>query len=147
MTNLRKRPPKLLKTWKSYVQNEIYISSITQIIFYHSNWTKASYIWTEKVVVFWLVILSKLFHVFNWLEKTSDKDSFPEAEKNKSKSVDTSIHWSILGSLCGKHLKKLLNAHRNINSLRNIFEFLVDQIKGKVNLLMVSETKLDESFP
>ena len=30
--------------------------------------------------------------VFNWLEKTSDKDSFPEAEKNKSKSVDTSIH-------------------------------------------------------
>ena len=44
-------------------------------------------------------------------------------------------------------MKKLIIAHLNINSLRNKFEFLVDQIKGKVDLLMVSETKLDESFP
>ena len=43
-------------------------------------------------------------------------------------------------------MKKLIIAHLNINSLRNKFEFLVDQIKGKVDLLMVSETKLDESF-
>ena len=34
-----------------------------------------------------------------------------------------------------------------INSLRNKLELLVDQIKGKIDLLMVSETKLDESFP
>ena len=44
-------------------------------------------------------------------------------------------------------MKKLIIAHLNINSLRNKFEFLVDQIKGKVDLLMVSETKLDENFP
>ena len=44
-------------------------------------------------------------------------------------------------------MKKLIIAHLNINSLRNKFEILVDQIKGKVDLLMVSETQLDESFP
>ena len=27
-------------------------------------------------------------HVFNWLEETSDKDSFSEGEENKSKPVD-----------------------------------------------------------
>ena len=82
-------------------------------------------------------------HVFNWLEETSDKDSFSECEENKLKSVDASINCSILGSLRRKHLKKLIIAHLNINSLRNKFQFLADQIKGKADLLMVSETKLD----
>ena len=46
-----------------------------------------------------------------------------------------------------KHVKKLINAHLNINSLRNKFEFLVEIIRGKVDILMISETKIDESFP
>ena len=41
-----------MKNWKNYVQNEIYILSITQKIFYRSTFTKASYIWTEMVVEF-----------------------------------------------------------------------------------------------
>ena len=35
----------------------------------------------------------------------------------------------------------------NINSFRNKFEFYVDQIKENVDLLMISKTKLGESFP
>ena len=95
-------------------------------------------------------ILSSNFvkgHVFIWPEETGDKDSYSEGEKNKSKSVDASVNCSILGSLRRKHLKKLIIEHPNINSLRNKFEFLVDQIKGKVDVLIVSETKLNESFP
>ena len=38
-------------------------------------------------------------------------------------------------------------AHLNINSLRNKFDSLVDQIKGNIDILVISETKLDESFP
>ena len=34
-----------------------------------------------------------------------------------------------------------------MNSIRNKFDFLAHQIKGNIDLLMVSETKLDESFP
>ena len=44
-------------------------------------------------------------------------------------------------------MKKLIIGHLNINSPRNECEFLVDLIKGKVDLIMVSETQLDESFP
>ena len=39
------------------------------------------------------------------------------------------------------------NCGLNISSLRNKFDSLVDQIKGNVDILVISETKLDESFP
>ena len=80
------------------------------------------------------------------LKKQVTRIPFQKSKKKKSKFVDASINYSILGSLRKKRLKKLIIAHLNINSLRNKFEFLVDQIKGKVDLLMVSETRLDESF-
>ena len=34
-----------------------------------------------------------------------------------------------------------------MNSLGNRFDALVDQIKGNVEILVILETKLDESFP
>ena len=46
-----------------------------------------------------------------------------------------------------KNLNKLIVAHLNINSLRNKFEFLIQQTEGKIDILIISETKLDESFP
>ena len=38
-------------------------------------------------------------------------------------------------------------AHLNINSLRNKFDLLANQITGNVDVLVISETKLDASFP
>ena len=38
-------------------------------------------------------------------------------------------------------------AHLKINSLRIKFDSLVEKIKVNVNILMISETKLDNSFP
>ena len=35
----------------------------------------------------------------------------------------------------------------NVNALRNKFESLTHQIKDDIDILMISETKLDESFP
>ena len=34
-----------------------------------------------------------------------------------------------------------------MNSLRNKFEFLIQQIEGNIDIIMISETKLNESFP
>ena len=45
------------------------------------------------------------------------------------------------------NLNKLIFAHLNINSIRNKFELLSKQIKGNVDVLMISETKIDDSFP
>ena len=46
-----------------------------------------------------------------------------------------------------KNLNRIVLAHLNINSLRNKFDLLADQIKGNVDVLAILETKLDDSFP
>ena len=43
--------------------------------------------------------------------------------------------------------KKIVVAHLNINSIRNKFDFLADIGKDNVDILMISESKLDDSFP
>ena len=44
-------------------------------------------------------------------------------------------------------VNKLIFAHLNINSIRNKSEFLAMQFKGRIDILMILETKIDEIFP
>ena len=44
------------------------------------------------------------------------------------------------------HVNKLIIADLNINYLRNKFEFLVKFISGKVDILMILKTEIDEPF-
>ena len=46
-----------------------------------------------------------------------------------------------------RNIGKIIVARLNINPLRNKFDSLIDQVTGRIDILMVSETKLDESFP
>ena len=41
---------------------------------------------------------------------------------------------------------RTLIGHLNINSLRNKFESLIETITSKVDILLISETKIDSSF-
>ena len=52
-----------------------------------------------------------------------------------------------LSALCKEKLNKLITAHLNVNSLRNKLEFLKEQIQDDIDVLMISETKIDASFP
>ena len=54
---------------------------------------------------------------------------------------------SVLKALSSDNSDKLVFADININSIRNKFEFLSTQVKGNIDVLMVSETKIDNSFP
>ena len=45
------------------------------------------------------------------------------------------------------NLNKFVVAHLNIISMKNKFEALIRNVSGEVDLLMISETKIDESFP
>ena len=49
-------------------------------------------------------------------------------------------------SLRRKNLNRVILAQLNINSIRNNFNLLAEGIKGKVDVLMISETKIDETF-
>ena len=46
-----------------------------------------------------------------------------------------------------RNLNRIVVAHLNINSLRNKFDYLIKKIMGNIDILMISETKLDNSFP
>ena len=46
-----------------------------------------------------------------------------------------------------KNASRLIIGHLNVNSLRNKFEMLEELIKDKIDIFLISETKLDSSFP
>ena len=58
----------------------------------------------------------------------------PEYFRNKLKSLRTS------------NLHRIIIAQVNINSIRNKFEALINGVRGNVDILMISETKIDDSF-
>jgi hypothetical protein len=63
--------------------------------------------------------------------------------ENSSREAD----FSELKSIRAKNVNRLIIAHLNINSIRNKFDLLASNISGNIDILMLSETKLDESFP
>ena len=46
-----------------------------------------------------------------------------------------------------KNMKNVIIGQLNINSLRNKFELLAEVIKGNLDILVITETKLDHTFP
>ena len=63
-----------------------------------------------------------------------------------SKSVNN-VSVRTIKDVCKRNLKCIILGHLNINSIRNQFDLLVDQIKGNIDITVISETKLNESFP
>ena len=46
-----------------------------------------------------------------------------------------------------KNVDKLVFGHLNINSIRNKFDLLANAINRNIDVLLISETKIDSSFP
>ena len=51
-----------------------------------------------------------------------------------------------LKSLRTSNLHRIIIAQINVNSIRNKFEALVNRVRGNVDIVMISETKIDDSF-
>ena len=71
-----------------------------------------------------------------------NEEYIPEAKNHVVYNINAELR-----SLRFKNLNELIIEHLDINSLRNKFELLTHQIKDSIDILMISETKLDESFP
>ena len=67
--------------------------------------------------------------------------------KGSTESSQTGDPKEILKNLRLKNVNRLICAHLNISSLRNKFASLINIIKNSSDILMISETKLDPSFP
>ena len=62
-------------------------------------------------------------------------------------STDKESPQSVLQNLRLKNVDKVIIGHININSVRNKIHLLADIINGRVDILLISETKLDCTFP
>ena len=62
-------------------------------------------------------------------------------------NIDKDSPESILQNLRLKNVDRVIIGHININSIRNKFHLLADIIRGRVDIILISETKLDCTFP
>ena len=67
-----------------------------------------------------------------------------DCESDVSGAVDAK---STLKDMRLKCKNNLMIAHLNINSIRNKFDLLKEVVSDTIDILIVSETKLDGSFP
>ena len=98
--------------------------------------------------------LSKIFHWCfeeNNVEIATVSSTAPQSDEECSKSkasqtANTENTKMDLKALRLKNANKLIIDYLNINSLRNKFEFLTSLIKDNIDILMISETKPDQTF-
>ena len=45
------------------------------------------------------------------------------------------------------NLKNIKLGHLNVNSVRNMFSFIAELVKDNIDVFLISETKIDGSFP
>ena len=93
--------------------------------------------------------ISNIFH-WQYLLHSPNTNEFAGCYKSteyKSKVFGETSETNHLKHIRRSNLNKLIFAHLNINSIRNKFESVVKDISSNVDLLMLSETKIDDSFP
>ena len=71
-----------------------------------------------------------------------------DERKNKlpSESVN-SISVRSIRNVLKRNSQRIILGDLNINPIKNKFDLLDDQIERNVDIMVISETKLDESFP
>ena len=52
-----------------------------------------------------------------------------------------------MNEILKRNPNRIIIAHLNINSIRNKFEILKEVVGNKIDILLISETKLDDTFP
>ena len=86
-------------------------------------------------------------HTYSQLLNTKNCESISaKSILNTNASDEENIENNVLKNLRLKSPNKVIIGHININSLRNKFELLTEMVQDKINLLMISKTKLDSSF-
>ena len=76
----------------------------------------------------------------------SDTDSLAIDETANSDNNDH-VLTKALKDIRRENLNRVIFAQLNINSIRNKFDVLSLEVHGSVDILLITETKIDQSFP
>ena len=84
-------------------------------------------------------------NIYSCLEQSST-DNISFIDENEESSESTSFLNKLKATRIA-NINRGMIGHININSIRNKFEMLSNSIKDNLDILMISETKLDSTFP
>ena len=83
-------------------------------------------------------------------ENEMDHDTTGKSENLLSDPIiidENTYDFRGINDLRNQNLFRVITSHININSIRNKFEPLVSFINNNLDILMISETKIDDTFP
>ena len=83
----------------------------------------------------------------NILSRPVDTDCSTNNETDSQLGNEERDVYTRLKDIRIKNLDRILIGSLNINSIRNKFHMLSDIVAGKIDILLISESKLDNSFP
>ena len=86
------------------------------------------------------------FRFFTNLGYTEKSDKSAINQLNSTNSEE-SLKNDTLNEIRKKNSNRIITALLNINSIRNKFEMLKEVVGTKIDILLISETKLDDTFP
>ena len=66
---------------------------------------------------------------------------------NDNSAIQLGSVKSVLKRLCSNHPQQIIIGHLNINSIRNKFDIMKQMQLDDIDIFMVTEPKLDDSFP
>ena len=72
---------------------------------------------------------------------------YDESKSKLPSKSENSISVRSIRAVRKRNSNRIILGHLNINSVRNKFDLLVDQTNGNFDIMVISETKLDELFP
>ena len=88
--------------------------------------------------------LQSLLH--NLRKDHDDSYGFHNCCEYKATSKRSLINIKGLKEICQKNIGKIVIGNLNINSIRHKLDSLIEITTGNIDILMILETKLDESF-
>ena len=66
---------------------------------------------------------------------------------NFIRGIKNSLKNDTFNEIRQKNLNRIIIAHLNVNSIRNKLEMLKEVVGNKIDILLISETKLEDTFP
>ena len=99
--------------------------------------------WTRKP---WNVKNVLRFPVFSAKENTNVESKRQNDSGIQGESQKYEKFTDFLFNIWKHHSNKVIMAHMNISSLWNKFDMLTNSVSQYIDILMISETKLDDTF-
>ena len=114
------------------------------------NFHGSHYDWT--IVIFeWFIMNHFSSNPWTFLTKWTDRPSVDQFSKRgcliKLDSKPNFVTFQSVEAPRCKNPKSPIIGHLNVNSLRYKFVAIDELIKNKIDICLISETKVDESFP